>query len=102
MTLAHNLDGKLLIFSRCLVGTDHRAMQRLLEVSGARAIIAYRNEIDDAYAFVAETLLYSRIFDTRWRPGKLVRRIRIALQALEVKWGSGARDARSPLICFSC
>jgi len=77
-------------------------MQRLLEVSGARAIIAYRNEIDDAYAFVAETLLYSRIFDTRWRPGKLVRRIRIALQALEVKWGSGARDARSPLICFSC
>lgn len=54
-----DLEGKIFIFSCCTVGTDRAAMRQLLKVSKAKAIITYDDDIDDAYAFLAEALLYS-------------------------------------------
>ncbi len=99
--LFEDLKGKLLIFSCCTVGVDRVAMNQLLKVSKAKAIVSYDQDIDDAYAFVAEGLFYSRLFDTRWRPEKIVKRVKSALKGLQMARDAESRNTRSPLICYS-
>lgn len=94
------LDGKLLIFSACDIGADRTAMRRLLEFSRARAIIGYEKEIDDAYSYLAESLLYGLIFDSRSSPREIVKRVRGALRRVRIRRTSGARELRCPLVCY--
>lgn len=96
-----DLGGKVLIFSCCTVGRDRAAMRHLLKVSKARAIICYDKDIDDAYAFVTEALLYNRMFDTLRRPSEVVSAVKRALRSLRVTREYGQRETRSPVVCFS-
>ncbi len=94
------LDGKMLIFSSCDIGADRPAMERILEFSRARAIIAYTKEIDDAYSYLAESLLYGLVFDSLLSPAEIVRRVRAALRQIRLRRTFNAREVRCPLVCF--
>jgi len=94
------LDGKILIFSSCDIGADVAAMERILEFSHARAIIGYRKEIDDAYSYLAESLMYGLIFDSNLSPREIVRRVRTALRQVRLRRTISARELHSPLVCF--
>lgn len=94
------LDGKILLFSCCDIAAETSTLRKLLEHSKARAIISYRHEIDDAYAYLAEGILYSRLFDTRWRPGKIIRKVRGALKHLEVTYDGERGHTKAALVCF--
>ena len=94
------LDGKLLIFSSCDIGADHAAMERILDLSRARAIIGYTKEIDDAYSYLAESLLYGLIFDSLLSPKEIVKRVRVALRQIKLRRTYTAREFHSPLVCF--
>jgi hypothetical protein len=94
------LGGKILIFSSCDIGADRVAMERILEFSRARAIIGYTKEIDDAYSYLAESLMYGLIFDSQLSPREIVKRVRIALRQIKLRRISTAREFHSPLICF--
>jgi hypothetical protein len=94
------LHGKILIFSSCDIGADRAAMERILEFSHARAIIGYTKEIDDAYSYLAESLMYGLIFDTALSPLEIVRRVRLALRQIKLRRTATAREFHSPLVCF--
>jgi len=94
------LDGKILIFSSCDIGADRGAMERILEFSRARAIIGYTKEIDDAYSYLAESLLYGLMFDSQLSPAEIVKRVRLALRQIRLRRTSTAREFHSPLVCF--
>ncbi|MBI3457172.1 MAG: hypothetical protein HY002_15450 [Candidatus Rokubacteria bacterium] len=94
------LDGKILIFSACDIGGDRAAMERILEFSRARAIIGYTKEIDDAYSYLAESLLYGLIFDSKLSPAEIVMRVRAALRQIRLRRTASAREFHSPLVCF--
>ena len=94
------LDGKILIFSSCDIGADRAAMERILEFSRARAIIGYTKEIDDAYSYLAESLFYGLIFDSKLSPADIVKRVRAALRQIKLRRTATAREFHSPLVCF--
>ena len=94
------LDGKILIFSSCDIGGDRQAMERILGFSRARAIIAYTKEIEDAYSYLAESLMYGLIFDSLLSPEKVVKRVGSALRQIRVRRTVNAREVHSPLVCF--
>ncbi len=94
------LDGKLLIFSSCDIGGDRGAMERILEFSRARAIIGYTKEIDDAYSYLAESLMYGLIFDSQLSPLEIVKRVRAALRQIRLRRTTTAREVHSPLVCY--
>ncbi len=94
------LDGKLLIFSSCDIGADRGAMERILEFSRARAVIGYTEEIDDAYSYLAESLMYGLIFDSHLSPMEIVKRVRAALRQIKLRRTATAREFHSPLVCF--
>lgn len=94
------LDGKLLIFSSCDIGADRAAMERILEFSRARAIIGYTKEIDDAYSYLAESLMYGLIFDSQLSPRDVVQRVRGALRQIRLRRTTSAREVHSPLVCY--
>ena len=94
------LDGKVLIFSSCDIGADRPAMERILEFSRARAVIAYTKEIEDAYSYLAESLLYGLLLDSGLSPAEIVKRVRIALRKIRVRRTSTALEWLSPRVCF--
>lgn len=94
------LDGKVLIFSSCDIGGDRLAMERILGFSRARAIIAYTKEIEDAYSYLAESLMYGLIFDSLLSPAKVVKRVGSALRRIRLRRTVTAREVHSPLVCF--
>ena len=94
------LDGKILIFSSCDIGGDRQAMERILGFSRARAIIAYTKEIEDAYSYLAESLMYGLIFDSLLSPAKVVKRVGSALRQIRLRRTVSAREVHSPLVCY--
>lgn len=94
------LDGKILIFSSCDIGGDREAMERILGFSRARAIIAYTKEIEDAYSYLAESLMYGLIFDSLLSPAKVVKRVGSALRQIRLRRTVSAREVHSPLVCY--
>lgn len=94
------LDGKLLIFSACDIGADRAAMRRILEFSRARAIIGYEKEIDDPYSYLAESLLYGLIFDSKLSPREIVKRVRGALRQVRIRRTISARELHCPLVSY--
>jgi hypothetical protein len=94
------LDGKMLIFSSCDIGADRGAMERILELSRARAIVGYTKQIDDVYSYLAESLMYGLIFDSRRSPTEVVRRVRSALRQIRIRRTATARGFQAPLVCY--
>jgi hypothetical protein len=94
------LDGKVLIFSSCDIGADRPAMERILELSRARAIVAYTKEIEDAYSYLAESLLYGLLLDSGLSPVEIVKRVRLALRQIRLRRTFNAREVHCPLVCF--
>ena len=76
-------------------------MEEVLGASGANAIVTYTKDIDDAHAFIAESLFYSRLFDTYLRPEKIVKTVRGTLAALRMKYDVDRRFGPSPMKCFT-
>ena len=75
-------------------------MERILEFSRARAIIGYTKEIDDAYSYLAESLLYGLIFDSQLSPREIVTRVRGALRQVRLRRTISAREVHCPLVCY--
>ena len=75
-------------------------MERILRFSRARAIIGYTKEIDDAYSYLAESLLYGLLFDSLLPPREVVRRVRTALRQIRLRRTDSAREFRCPLVCY--
>jgi hypothetical protein len=94
------LDGKVLIFSSCDIGADRPTMERILDFSRARAVIGYTKEIDDAYSYLAESLLYGLLLDSSLSPAEIVKRVRLALRQIRLRRTETAREVHSPLVCF--
>jgi hypothetical protein len=69
------LEGKILIFSCCEIGADHRALETVRNVSGAAAVIAYRVTVDDWYTNLAEALLYQLFIKTGLSPHSVVEKV---------------------------
>jgi hypothetical protein len=95
-----HLDGKVLIFSSCDIGADRPTMERILDFSRARAVIGYTKEIDDAYSYLAESLLYGLLLDSALSPAEIVKRVRLALRQIRLRRTENAREVHSPLVCF--
>lgn len=95
------LEGKLLIFSCCQIGSDKVAMRYLLRRSNAAAIITYDRDIDDVYSFLSEALVYSRLLDSDLGLSRAVRKVRSALRQLGVTPIAGVRRADCALVCFT-
>ncbi len=82
------------------LGQMDNDMERILEFSRARAIIGYTKEIDDAYSYLAESLFYGLIFDSKLSPADIVKRVRAALRQIKLRRTATAREFHSPLVCF--
>jgi len=53
-----NLDGRVLFFSCCQIGSDVDIMQNLLKKSKAEAIFSYSDDVQDDQAFLIESIFY--------------------------------------------
>ncbi len=84
------LRGKILVFSCCSVGSDHRAMEAVKEASEAAAVISYRVPVEDSYTNLHEVLLYHRILTTTRNPLSAARDVADLLYGFDVR----PREAR--------
>lgn len=88
------LRGKIIIFSCCEIGKDRKVLETIKKASGAKAIIAYRNDVSDTDTNLCEVLLYDRLIETRMSPKKVVESVMRALDGL------GIRGKKKPkLVC---
>ena len=53
---------KIIIFSSCLIGANRRLCKSLFELFCAEAVVAYKTEVQDVFAFLVETALLE-LFD---------------------------------------
>ncbi|MDO8749722.1 MAG: hypothetical protein Q7K03_01050 [Dehalococcoidia bacterium] len=59
----HDLRDVVLLFSCCGVGDDEKSLLKLKQVSGARAIFAYRTKtVYDYQAFLTDSMLYQLLY----------------------------------------
>lgn len=92
------LDGKIIIFSCCEIGADHRVLETIKQASGAAGVIAYRVAVNDWYTNVAEGLLYERLINTTCTPQKAVTLVSEAMAHLGVKV-AGVVTRKPVLVC---
>jgi len=91
------LDGKVMVFSCCHVGADRRVMETIKEASGAAGVIAYRVDVYDCYANLAEVMLFDRLISNRgMSPSKAVELVAEALSFMKVPTCS--RQTRGPVM----
>jgi len=55
------LNGKILLFSCCEVGSNTKVLETIKQVSNASIVIAYRNAVSDHFTNLAEAFLYDRV-----------------------------------------
>jgi hypothetical protein len=91
------LTGKIIIFSCCEVGADRRVMETIKEASGAKAVIAYRLEVDDWYTDICEALLYDRLITTTIPPHVVVNLVGRTLDDLGIRAKQGTK--KPVLVC---
>jgi len=73
------LDGKIIVFSTCDVGRPGGLAQYVSEISGAKAVIAYSENVYDYQTNAAEALLYWQFMclqSKRMTPARIVRQLR--------------------------
>lgn len=90
------LDGKVLLFSCCEVGSNLGAIEHIKEASNASAIIAYRTAVRDHYTNLVEVLLYERIF-AGLSPATAAAQVSESLHALGVR---NDRERKPVLVCI--
>ncbi|MBI5376519.1 MAG: hypothetical protein HZA77_13880 [Candidatus Schekmanbacteria bacterium] len=95
------LEGKILIFSSCEVGNNTELLKKILKISKAQAIFAYRVEVEDWYTNIVEFLLYDRIFNTIWSPGKIAERVTSALKTAGIQPEAASSIKRPVLVCVT-
>ncbi|MCW8131648.1 MAG: hypothetical protein KIS92_14980 [Planctomycetota bacterium] len=87
--LAENLDlfkglkGKVILFSSCEIGNLREVMRTLVRKAQLAGVIAYRTEVNDTYANLADAMIYDRLLLSSDPPRKIVQRVNKALRALD-------------------
>ena len=93
------LEGKILIFSACVIGSNKKVMTKLKEISGAAAIVVYTHEVNDYYTNLAEHLFYHQLFENELSPQKSIEVVRDLLMWGKV--GLSGKIIRAPVIkCY--
>lgn len=93
------LNGKVILFSCCNLGSDRIAMERIKEASGATAVIAYRVPVEDYYANLHDALIYDRLLTTHQTPRVAAEKVAEALYGLGLK-PTGRVVRKSALVVF--
>ncbi len=94
------LSGKVIIFSCCDIGADEQAMIEVKKASGARAVIGYRKEVEDAYTNLAEVMIYDRLLRmTAASPANVVAQIGRLLHDMGVRT-QNCRAKKPLLVCI--
>jgi hypothetical protein len=96
--VAEKNKGKVLLLSACGIGKNARLCRHLKEVFGARAIIAYTNDVNDDICFLVEPALMQLLFETSHNPSKCVEIVREAFEPW--KNINVARAKKFPLVCY--
>ncbi len=100
LDLFMGLKGKLILFSSCEIGRLEKTMSRIVKEAQLAGIIAYRAEVTDTFANLAETMIYHRLILSSDSPRKIVKDVNSALKALGAKCVD--KTLRGPaLACFS-
>lgn len=97
--LFRGLNGKVVLFSSCEIGRCRKQMERLVKTNQLAGIIAYRTEVEDSFANMADAMVYDRLILSSDPPRKIVRQVNAALKALSMK--PGFANSRGPALkCY--
>ena len=100
LVLLFSFKGKVILFSSCEIGRLEKTMRRIVKEAQLAGIIAYRAEVTDTFANLAETMIYHRLILSSDSPRKIVKDVNSALKTLGVKCVD--KTLRGPaLACFS-
>lgn len=91
------LRGKILLLSCCEVGQAEGVMQDLRDATEARAVLAYRHEVNDDYSNLTEAMLYACLFEHReWKLRTVVRKVSAAMRSMGIR--PDDRPTRRPVL----
>lgn len=93
------LDGRILFFSSCEVGSNEKVLMHLLDSSRAQAIYAYTKKVEDPYTNLVELLVYDRLFNTTLAPETIAERVYAAVDSLGIRPEGGYRAKRPIFVC---
>ena len=80
--LFKGLKGKVVLFSSCEIGSLGQVMRKLVREAELAGIIAYRTEVHDTYANLADAMIYDRLLLSSDSPRKIVTEVNRALHVL--------------------
>lgn len=91
------LRGKILLLSCCEVGQAEGVMQDLRDATEARAVLAYRREVNDDYSNLTEAMLYACLFEHReWKLRTVVAKVYDAMKNMGLR--PDDRATRRPVL----
>ncbi|GMV80776.1 MAG: hypothetical protein AMXMBFR7_19600 [Planctomycetota bacterium] len=98
--LFEGLAGKVVLFSSCEIGSLSETLQRLVDATGLAAVIAYRTEVQDTYANLADAMIYDRLLTSGATPRQIVKHVNAALKSLGARPLRRSRVREPVLRCF--
>lgn len=90
------LPGKILLLSCCGVGRAKRVMQDLRDSTMAKAVLAYRRDVNDDYTNLTEAMLYACLFERTQKLRTVVGMVYDAMKRLGLR--TEDTPARKPVL----
>ncbi|MCZ7645459.1 MAG: hypothetical protein M5U26_09275 [Planctomycetota bacterium] len=98
--LFRGMRGKILLFSSCEIGSLGETLQALVREVELAGIIAYRTEVEDTFANLADAMIYDRLLSTGASPRQAVRQVNAALKALGARPLQSGNQRGNILCCY--